>query len=46
MAWTHRPSTRPVQNAAIAELIATSVGASSLAWDRLTEIAEERKAGE
>ena len=36
---------RPVQDPAIAELVATSAGASSPAWDRLTEIAKERKAG-
>jgi len=36
---------RPVQDPAIAQLVATSAGASSPAWDRLTEIAKERKAG-
>jgi len=36
---------RPVQDPAIAQLVATSVGVSSPAWDRLTEIAEERMAG-
>jgi hypothetical protein len=36
---------RPVQDPAIAQLAATSAGASSPAWDRLTEIAKERKAG-
>ena len=36
---------RPVQDPAIAQLVATSAGASSPAWDRLTEIATERKAG-
>jgi hypothetical protein len=35
----------PVQNPAIAQLVETSVGASSPAWDRLTEIAKERVAG-
>jgi hypothetical protein len=35
----------PVQDPAIAQLVATSVGTSSPAWDRLTEIAKERKAG-
>lgn len=34
---------RPVQDPAITQLIATSAGASSPAWDRLTEIARERK---
>ena len=36
---------QPVQDPAIAQLVATSAGASSPAWDRLTEIAQERKAG-
>jgi DNA-binding transcriptional MerR regulator len=36
---------RPVQDPAIAQLAATWAGASSPAWDRLTEIAKERKAG-
>lgn len=35
---------RSVQDTAIAQLIATSAGASSPAWDRLTEIAKSRKA--
>jgi DNA-binding transcriptional MerR regulator len=35
----------PVQDPAIAQLVETSVGASSPAWDRLTEIAKERGAG-
>jgi DNA-binding transcriptional MerR regulator len=35
---------RPVQAPAIAQLVATSVGASSPAWDRLTELAKERLA--
>ena len=35
----------PVQNPAVAQLVATSVGASSPAWGRLTEIAKKRKAG-
>jgi DNA-binding transcriptional MerR regulator len=34
-----------IQDPAIAQLVATSAGASSPAWDRLTEIAKERKAG-
>jgi hypothetical protein len=34
----------PVQAPAIAELVATSVGVSSPAWDRLTEIARQRRA--
>jgi len=34
-----------VQDPAIAQLVATSAGASSPAWDRLTEIAKQRKAG-
>lgn len=36
----------PVQDPAIAQLVATSVSASSPAWDRLAEIAEEQAAGE
>ena len=36
---------RPVQDAAIAQLVATSVGATSPGWDRLTDIATQRKAG-
>jgi hypothetical protein len=36
---------RPAQDLAIARLVATSVGVSSPAWDRLTEIAKERMAG-
>lgn len=36
---------RPVQDQAIAQLVATSVGASSPAWHRLTQIAKERMAG-
>ncbi len=35
-----------VQDPAIAQLVATSAGASSPAWDRLTEIAKQRKAGQ
>ncbi|PYQ63916.1 MAG: MerR family transcriptional regulator [Acidobacteria bacterium] len=35
---------RSVQDPAIAQLVAASAGASSPAWDRLTEIAKERKA--
>jgi DNA-binding transcriptional MerR regulator len=35
----------PVNDPAIARLVATSAGASSPAWDRLTEIAKERMAG-
>ena len=35
----------PSQDPAIAQLVATSVGVSSPAWDRLTEIARQRKAG-
>jgi DNA-binding transcriptional MerR regulator len=34
-----------IQDPAIAQLMATSVGASSPAWDRLREIVKERKAG-
>jgi hypothetical protein len=37
---------RSVQDPAIAQLIATSVGPWSPAWDRLTEIARERITGE
>jgi DNA-binding transcriptional MerR regulator len=33
---------RPVVDPTLAQLVATSVGASSPAWDRLTEIAKER----
>jgi DNA-binding transcriptional MerR regulator len=36
---------QPVQDPAIAQLVTMSAGASSPAWDRLTEIAKERKAG-
>jgi DNA-binding transcriptional MerR regulator len=36
---------RPVQDPAIAQLVSTSVGVSSPAWDRLTEIAKQRQAG-
>jgi DNA-binding transcriptional MerR regulator len=36
---------QPFQDPAIAELVATSAGVSSPAWDRLTEIAKERTAG-
>ena len=35
----------PVQDPAIAQLVATSAGASSPAWDRLAEIAKQLKAG-
>jgi DNA-binding transcriptional MerR regulator len=42
---TFEGAERPVQDPAIAQLVATSVGASSPAWDRLTEIAKERVAG-
>jgi DNA-binding transcriptional MerR regulator len=38
-------SERPVQDPTIAQLVATSIGASSPAWDRLTAIAKQRKAG-
>jgi DNA-binding transcriptional MerR regulator len=37
---------RPVQDPAIAQLVATSAGASSPAWDRLAEIAKQRKASQ
>jgi DNA-binding transcriptional MerR regulator len=37
---------RPFRDPTIAQLLATSTGASSPAWDRLTEIAKERMAGE
>ena len=36
---------RPVPDPAIAQLVAASAGASSPAWDRLTEIAKQRQAG-
>jgi len=36
---------QPAADPGIAQLIATSTGASSPAWDRLKEIAKERKAG-
>ncbi len=36
---------RPVPDPTIAQLVATSAGASSPAWDRITEIARERMAG-
>jgi DNA-binding transcriptional MerR regulator len=37
---------RPVQDPGIAQLVATSVGVSSPAWDRLTEIAKQRQAAQ
>lgn len=40
-----RVGERPVQDPAIAQLVATSAGVSSPAWDRLAEIARGRKAG-
>lgn len=36
---------RAVQDPTIAQLVTTSAGASSPAWNRLTEIARQRKAG-
>lgn len=36
---------RPVQDPAIAQLVVSSFGATSPAWDRLAEIANQRKAG-
>jgi DNA-binding transcriptional MerR regulator len=36
---------QPAADPAIAQLIASSTGSSSLAWDRLKEIAKERQAG-
>jgi hypothetical protein len=36
----------PVLNPAIAELVVTSVEASSPTWDRLNEIAKQRKAAQ
>ena len=36
---------RSVQDPAIAQLVAASAGASSPAWDRLTEIAREARVG-
>jgi DNA-binding transcriptional MerR regulator len=47
--WIAHRSSRPkggersVQDATIAQLVAASVGTSSPAWDRLTEIAKQRK---
>jgi DNA-binding transcriptional MerR regulator len=38
-------SERPVQDPTIAQLVATSFGGTSLAWERLAEIAKQRKAG-
>ena len=38
-------SERRVQDPTIAQLVATSFGATSPAWDRLAEIAKQRKAG-
>jgi hypothetical protein len=35
----------PVQDPALAQLVATAAGVSSPAWDRLTAIARERAAG-
>jgi DNA-binding transcriptional MerR regulator len=40
-----RGEERPFQDPTIAQLLATSPGASSPAWDRLTEIARDRMAG-
>jgi hypothetical protein len=40
-----RGSQWPVQDPSIAQLVATSVGVSSPAWDRLTEIAKEHMTG-
>jgi DNA-binding transcriptional MerR regulator len=42
---TRKGGERSVVDPTIAQLVATSVGASSPAWDRLTEIAKERRAG-
>ena len=44
--WYGRSEVKPrsVQDPAIAQLVATSVGVSSPAWDRLTQIAKQRKA--
>jgi hypothetical protein len=36
----------PGQDPTIAQLVATSLGTWSPAWDRLTQIAKERKAGQ
>jgi hypothetical protein len=36
---------QPAADPGIAELVASSTGSSSPAWDRLKEIATERKAG-
>ena len=36
---------RAVQDPTVAQLVTTSAGASSPAWDRLTEIATQRQAG-
>jgi DNA-binding transcriptional MerR regulator len=38
-------SKRPVQDPTIAQLVATSFNGTSPAWDRLAEIAKQRKAG-
>jgi DNA-binding transcriptional MerR regulator len=40
-----RKAERSVVDPTIAQLVATSVGLSSPAWDRLKEVAKERKAG-
>jgi DNA-binding transcriptional MerR regulator len=40
-----RSGTRPAADPAIVQLIATSAGSSSPAWDRLREISQERQAG-
>lgn len=44
--WYGRPegAEKPLQDPTIAQLVATSAGTRSPAWDRLTEIARERKA--
>lgn len=40
-----RGSERPIPDPTIAQLVATSFGAASPAWNRLTEIGKQRKAG-
>ncbi len=40
-----RGSKRPVQDTTIIQLVATSFGGTSPAWERLAEIAKQRKAG-
>ena len=44
LAQWYTAAQRPVHDPTIAQLVATSVGVWSPAWDRLTEIARQRRA--